>query len=168
MDAIFQGTIVPILLTLAGSFTTWAIAHLPTLVRSLTARVKNATLHTALAALGQAATDAVHELLQTSINDLKAARSDGKLTADEVKAAKDAAVRAAWGAITSDMRAAIAKGLGGLEGALGVTGQKVESAIAQAKAAGVASPNPKVASLQPDQKAKAIELARTQLGLATR
>lgn len=128
--------------------------------------VKNDTIRGLLGMVDQAAGDAVNATYQTAVNDLKAANADGKLTAEEAKAAFTHSVRAAWNAIVKDAQGDLAKLFGGVAGAHAVVGQAVESKVATAKTNGVATPNPKIAAMGDAQKAKAAAAARVQLGLS--
>ena len=128
--------------------------------------VKNDTIRGLLAMVDQAAGDAVNATYQTAVNDLKAANADGKLTAEEAKAAFTHSVHAAWAAIVADAKKDLASLFGGTGGALQKVGAAVESKVAVAKVSGVATPTAKVAAGTPEQKAKAAAAARVQLGLS--
>jgi len=137
-------------------------------INARTKGVKNGILSNLLGMVAQAAGDAVNATFQTAVNDLKAANADGKLTAEEAKAAAAHAARSAWDALAADAKADLGKLFGGAGAAQAVVAQAVESKVAQAKAAGIAQPSASVASATPEQKQRAIDAAHVQLGLSVR
>jgi len=157
--------IVLYLLGLVGAGVGVAVTNF---INQRTKGVKNAILSDLLGMVSQAAGDAVNATYQTAVNDLKAASADGKLTAEEARAAAGHALESAWAALAADAKADLAKFFGGAAGAQKVVAQAVESKVAQAKAAGVDAPSAKVQALAPDQKQKVLDQARVQLGLSVK
>lgn len=145
---------------IGAAVTRWLMAR--------TKGVHNDTLRSLLGMVDTAVGDAVNATYQTAVNDLKAASADGKLTAEEAKAALTHSVEAAWASLVADAKKDLSKLFGGVQPAKAALAQIAESKVAQAKAAGVAKASANVQALAPEQKQKVLDQARVQLGLSVK
>ena len=113
----------------------------------------------------KAVEDAVGQLMQTSISQLKASAADGKLTLEEGKAAFETAVKVSWQSLAQSVRDGLVK----LTGSAALAQQqviapKVESAVARAKVTGMDKVSQPITD--PNAQATAKVVARQALGLS--
>ena len=164
LQVILVGTIVPILGSLFLSFTSWASKKAGDFFDARAKNEKNATIKTVFDHLGHLASIAVSEVSQTAVDALKAAAEDGKLTAEEGRAALTAAVKRTWQLLGAEARGLLTDLAGGSEANAmeHVVKPVVEAAVRAQK---VASPNPSSKPKDAAIAARDAALAQARLGL---
>lgn len=162
IDVLVQNILVPLLLAVLTAAGTWLATNAVAWVKAKAKEANNQILANAFGFLGQTAAVAVTELTQTTVSHLKAAREDGKLTADEARAAFTAAVERTWQLIGRETRNLLTGEAGSEQAAKEtIVGPVVEQMVAATKNEGSAAP-PRTQ----EQAAKEVALARARLGLA--
>lgn len=158
---VFDLLLEPVLLALAG----WAVVAIRKAGAAAQEASKITWVDTLIGQAQAAGENAVNELFQTAIAQLKASKEDGKLTPEEARAAFRAAVNAAWAALSQPVRDGLSGLFGGEAGAKSALGKMVESAVARGKVAGMDGGI--VAKPTDDAGRRSLELvlARQRLGL---
>lgn len=160
MEILVQETLVPVLLAVLTAAATWLATTARAWVKRKAEETENALLSQALSLAGQSAATAVAELTQTAVANLKAAREDGRLTADEAQAAFTAAVERTWSMIGQSARQTLV-GEAGSEAAAknDMIGPVVEQMVGATRS--LSKPPP----ASQEQAVKEVTLARARLGL---
>lgn len=122
--------VIDLIVALLGALGTVAAAYLTSLIRN---KVKNENLRALLDRVDDFAFDAVRAVWQASV---EAAKADGKLTKEDAKAAKDAAIAALKAYLGEKGLAELKATFGTDDNVEKVLDAKIEKAVYDAKRAG--------------------------------
>lgn len=161
METLVQDGLVPILLTILTALAAWLSTTVRDWIKRKARETDNQILSTVLGLAGQTAATAVAEVAQTTVEQLRAAREDGRITPDEAKAAFNKATERAWGMLGKSARDILTEHAGSEEAAKeSIIGPLIEQMVGATKGQASASPPSDDTS-----KARDVALARSRLGL---
>lgn len=155
------GALLPALLAALGTAATAALGYLANLARGRAKLTRNERVSKALLLLSDLVFDKVSQIAQEAVLTLKAASSDGTLTADEAKAAAARAIQEVWQGLPADLKKLLAQVTGSEAAAIDTyVKPKIEAAVKVQNRNGAGLTVPRVVT--PEM----VNAARARLGLS--